>query len=147
MNSPAAPAWLIAGNLAAFLLGATYFLSPEARLSHHWIMPLLEGLVLIQAALVRNQRSLKALAVISAAILSVSLLRIETIYLSRHLIHFSLAWAVGGIAHLKLRTVLRDSRFFRQANTILALVSAFIAVTSCLLALRQGIWWGIGPGA
>ena len=141
-----APAWLIAGNLAFFCLAAAYLLSRNAILSHHWIFLILEAAIFAQMELLRSRALQKTVFFLSAAVLSISLLRIETIYLSRHLIHFSFAWAAGGILHFRLRRALLDSLFFKRINAILILLCAVSAALSCILALHQGIWWGIGPG-
>ncbi len=106
----------------------------------------METALLVQANTLNSRRLLKTLFFLSIAVLVVSLFRIETIYLSRHLIQFSLAWAVGGIVHLKLRKALCDSLPFRRINIILALLCALTALISALLAIRLGVWWGIGPG-
>lgn len=146
MNGILAPAWLIAGNLAFFCLVAAYLLSRSAILSHHWIFLILEAILFAQAELLRGRALQKTVFFLSAAVLSVSLFRIETIYLSRHLIHFSLAWAAGGILHFRLRRTLPDSLLFSRINAILIWLCAVSAAISFILALHQGIWWGIGPG-
>lgn len=107
---------------------------------------MLEGLILAQAEFLRDRALLITLLFLSAAVLAVSLIRIETIYLSRHMIHFSLAWTAGAIVHLRLRTASKESSLFRRVNAVLAVLCAVAGGISFFLALRQDIWWGIGTG-
>ncbi len=139
------PLWIIAGNLAAFCALSGYFLSARAAISHHWTFPLHEGLLLLQALALKGKGARETVAGISLLILGISLARLETIYLSRHLFHFSLAWALAFLLHCKLGMGSQRGAF-RNVNLLWGGLCAIAAIVSLYLALRQGIWWGLGPG-
>jgi hypothetical protein len=139
-----APLWVIAVNLAAFLASSSCFLSDKSVLSHHWIFPLHAGLIFAQGFLLRGRYMPATIACISFLLLGISLARLETIYLSHHLVHFSLAWAFAFGLHLRLG-IRSGAGAFRNLNLLWAGLCGISAIASFFVAFRQGIWWGIGP--
>lgn len=140
----------MAGNLAAFLLSASGVLSGAVAVSHHWLMPFHEGLLFLQVVVLgRSARGapgapVRTLGFLSLVVLGISVARLETMFLSHHLIHLALAWAIGAFLHRRL-AALRTAPW-RTFNGSFAVLAALWAGLTLVVAVSSGVWWGIGGG-
>jgi len=135
------PAALVAANLGAFFLSAQTILSGTIGISHHWLFPFHEALLLVQAAVFRRAWAVKPLAGLSWLIMLLTVARLETIYISHHAIHSALTYAIGAALHVMLGSV-RDAPW-RGFNRRFAAACAIGALGTAYAAWKQGIWWGL----
>ena len=138
------PAGVLAGNLAAFLLSASGVLSGAVAVSHHWLMPFHEGLLYLQVVFLGPGAPVRMLAFLSLLVLGISVARLETIFFSHHLLHLSLAWAIGVSLHRRL-AALRAAPW-GTFNGSFAVLAALWAGLTLVVAVSSGVWWGIGGG-
>lgn len=139
--------WLPVVQIAANVAGATVLMQlVTAGLfpwSHHWVLPIVEGALLAQV-LATGGRGW-ALAACSLLLLAITVARRETIWLSHHLIHFALTFALAAPLHARVAvTALPGS--WRTSNRWWAAGFGLVAILAAALAVRQGIWWGIRDG-
>jgi hypothetical protein len=130
---------MFAGNIAVFVLSSWCVLSGAVDVSHHWLFPFHEALLLVQALLIRRAWAVKVLTGLSCLVLLLTVARIETIYLSHHLIHAALAWGLGTGVHFALSA--RPDSSWRYFNYRLGRSAPLIAGMALVMAVRQGVWW------
>jgi len=135
------PVGVVTGNLAVFQLSASCVLSGSVRLSHHWLFPFHEGLLLLKVFLLDRRLPVRTLTVLSLLVLGISVARMETIYLSHHLIHLSMAWALGAAIHRRLAAT--RSSPWRAFNAPFAVVAAIWMMVTGVVAVTSEIWWGM----
>jgi len=134
------PLAVVAGNIGLFLVTSSLIVSGSFGFSHHWLFLLHEVVLLAQVFLLKPPYlPVRTLASLSLLVLGVAIARLETIYLSHHLMQFSLAFIAGIFLHLRLYSGRKNS--WRRFNGGLAVFCAVVAVTSAVIALRYGIWW------
>ena len=135
----------MAGNLAAFLLSASGVLSGAVAVSHHWLMPFHEGLLFLQVVVLGRGAPgapVRTLGFLSLVVLGISVARLETIFLSHHLIHLALTWTIGAFLHRRLATL--RAAPCRTFNGSFAVLAALWAGLTLVVAVSSGVWWGIG---
>ncbi|UCG71016.1 MAG: hypothetical protein JSV09_08480 [Thermoplasmata archaeon] len=137
-----APAGIVAGNLALFLASSSWFLAGNPPLTHHWLLPFHEALLLGQARLLRKVWAGTGLTITSLIILFVGLIRIESIYTAHHLIHFSITLALAAFLHEILRRRLTGA--WKRLNGVLASACFLLAAVSTMAVVRREIWWDLG---
>jgi hypothetical protein len=135
---------LVAANLAAFVGAATAFVAGAVPVSHHWLIPFHEFLLLAQAWLLPRPPAV-ALTGLSLLVLGVAAARLETIWLSHHLIHFSMAYALAAPLHGMLAARV-ESPAWRAMQRRYAWGFLAVAAAAAAFAWRQGIWWGLRDG-
>jgi hypothetical protein len=136
------PTILVACNFGLFILSSWCILSGAVGVSHHWLFPFHEALVLAQAVLIRRAWAVKALTGLSCLVLLLTGARIETIYLSHHLLQAAITWGLGSAVHLALSS--RADSPWRHFNFRLGRSAPLVAGIAAILAVKQGVWWGIG---
>jgi hypothetical protein len=135
---------VVAGNLAVFVFAATALTTGWVAVSHHWLFPFHMALLLAQAFLLSGPLVVRPLAGISLHLLGIAIIRIETIWLAHHLVHFAVAFAGGAILHAVLSR--RPGAPWRRFNLMFAILCAVTGLVSAVASVRQGIWWGLGGG-
>lgn len=113
--------------------------------SHHWIFPVMALALLTQTVTFPRGGPVAPFAVCSLLLLGVAVARLETIWLSHHLIHFALAFALCGVLH-RILAGWPSSANWQRANRSWAGLFLAVAAVAAFLAWRQGIWWGIRDG-
>ena len=139
------PALVFAANLALAAVFAQLVISGVFPWSHHWIFPVMAALILAQTFGFRRTGPVAGFVAANVVLLAVAAARLETIRLSHHLIHFALAYAIGAVTHRQLARW-DAGPGWASANRRWARTLAFVAVGAALLALRDGIWWGLRDG-
>lgn len=138
--------WLIvAANLAAAGGFAQLVITGIFPFSHHWIFPVMGVALIIQTRMFPRGGPVAPFAGCSLLLLGVAVARLETIWLSHHLIHFALAFGLGAMLHAILSRW-PSSLLWRLANRRWAALFSAVAVVAAWFAWRHGIWWGIHDG-
>ena len=114
--------------------------------SHHWIFPIMAGLLLAQTWLFKGRGPVGSFVGLSLLLLGIAVARLPTIAASHHLILFSMAFALAAVLYWRLAAWAGPSSAWRVATRWCAMLYAVVAVASALLAWRLGIWWGIADG-
>lgn len=135
---------IAAANLLLFVVGSGFVLSGKAGFSHHWLIPFHEAALLGQVVVLGRRAPARVFLVLSLLVLGVSVARMETIFLSHHLIHMSMAWGLAAALHRRLSLV--SGAAAGKVNSSLAVLAAAWAVITLTAALLHGIWWGISDG-
>jgi len=134
------PLFVVAGNIGLFLVSSSLIISGTLGFSHHWLFPLHEAVLLLQVFLFRSPRiPIRAFTGLSLLVLGVAIARLETIHLSHHLMHFSLAFIAGLTLHYRLGAGRNNP--LKRFNRGVAAICAAVAVVSAIIAVRYGIWW------
>ncbi len=113
--------------------------------SHHWILPVMALALVLQTRLFPRGGPVAPFVACSVLLLGVSVARLETITLSHHLIHFSMAFGLGAVLH-RILSRWPSSELWQRANRSWTGLFLAVALVSAFLAWRQGIWWGIRDG-
>ena len=136
------PLGVVAGNIGLFLATSSAIVFGFFGFSHHWLFPLHEAVLLLQVLLFRPPRiPVRALTGLSLLVLGVAAARLETIYLSHHLLQFSLSYLAGSAIHFSL--YLDRKNPWMRINRGLAIFCAVASIVSVVIAWRHGIWWGL----
>ena len=140
--APLIPFLVVAGNLGLFLVSASLIVSGAFGFSHHWLFLLHEAVLLAQVFLFRPPfLAVRTLTGLSLLVLGVAVARLETVYLSHHLMQFSLAFIAGIPLHLRLYAGRKNP--IRHINGGLAILCAVVALVSAAIAWHYGIWWNL----
>ncbi len=136
------PPALVAGNLALFLLSSSLVTSGAVSVSHHWLFPFHEAVLLALAfAALPGGVPVRTTSSLSLLVLGIAAARWETVWLSRHGFHFALTFALAAALHGKLGLAPRTP--WRGFNLGWALFSLAVAAASLAAALGRGLWWGL----
>jgi len=140
--SPLIPFLMVAGNSGLFLVSASLIVSGTFGFTHHWLFLLHEVVLLAQVFLFKPPfLAVRTLTGLSLLVLGVAVARLETIYLSHHLMQFSLAFIAGAPLHLRLYAGRKNP--MRRFNGGMAILCAVVALVSAAIAWQYGIWWGL----
>ena len=88
-----------------------------------------------------RQIPVRVLTLLSLLILGVAIARLETIYLSHHLMQFSMPFFAGLTLHYRLGAGRKNP--WKHFNRGVAAICALVAFISAVIAIRYGIWWGL----
>ncbi len=149
MNRPvfAPRVWLpimqIGANVAGAIVLMQAIISGVFPWSHHWFFPVMEAALLLQVLATRGRGW--ALAACSLFVLLVAIARIETIHLSHHLIHFALTFGLAAGVHGRVARASAPGAW-RSANRGWAAAFVGVALLAAVIAIRQGVWWGLRDG-
>jgi hypothetical protein len=139
--------WLqVAGNLAVAAMAMQAVITGLFPYSHHWIFPFMAVVLLVQSAAFFNRGPVWPLTSLSLFLLGIGVARLRTIWESHHLIHLAMAFGICAVHHHRLAGWASPS-MWTQANRRWTTVFGVVAIWAAALAWRQGIWWGLEPGA
>lgn len=139
------PALVFAANLAVAGVLAQLIISGIFPWSHHWIFPMMAALILAQTFGFRRTGPVAGFVAADVVLLGTAAARLETIWLSHHLVHFALAYGIAAVTHVRLARW-DAGPGWAQANRGWARTLAAVAVGAAYLAWRNGIWWGLRDG-